>query len=190
MSVTVVIPSIPPRARLLRRALGSVAGQTRPPDAVSIAYDLAREGAAATRNRALAGARTEWVAFLDDDDQILPRHLEVLTECAADTGADVVYPWFEVVGGADPLGWFGREFDPVALARANYVPVTVLARAELVRAVGGFQPRPGQPADNPCEDWGCWLAMLAAGARFVHLPERTWRWHHHGANTAGRPDRW
>lgn len=60
VGVTAVIPSIPPRVKMLRRALASVLTQTRAPDAISVAIDHDHEGSAATRNRALAAADTEW----------------------------------------------------------------------------------------------------------------------------------
>ncbi len=44
---------------------------------------------------------TEWVAFLDDDDYFYPQHLEALANAAQDTGADMVYPWYDVDGGTD-----------------------------------------------------------------------------------------
>jgi hypothetical protein len=97
---------------------------------------------------------------------------------------DVVYPWFDVEGGEDPIGCFGVPFSAAFLRRRNYIPVTVLARTELVRAVGGFQDHPDENGD-PCEDWGLWLALLDAGATFGHLPQRTWIWHM-GAGTRGR----
>lgn len=183
-AVTAVIPSIPPRAKLLRRALASVLAQTHTAAAVSVAVDLKREGSAVTRNRALATVQTEWCAFLDDDDQLLPQHLELLLACAEQSGADLVYP-----RPAEPAPRlrFGLLFDADELRRANYIPVTVLARTELVRAAGGFRCPPGSDHD----DYGCWLAMLDLGARFVHLPVATWLWNGDpGQNTSGRPDRW
>lgn len=188
--VTAVVPTIPPRMTdgMLGRTLASIYQQTRPPDALVIAVDRRREGAAATRNRAVAGVGTEFVAFLDDDDEWLPHHLEVLLACQQETCADLVYPWFELPVGVDPLGMFGRPFDPrVILEERNYIPVTVLARTEAIRAAGGFQVI--DPA-NPCEDWGLWRAMVGQGAKIVHLPERTWVWNWHGANTSGRADKW
>lgn len=186
MSVTAVIPSIPPRARLLRRALGSVLGQIHPVDAISIAIDHRKEGSAVTRNRALAGARTEWVAFLDDDDQWKPEHVYRLLTTALDTGADVVYPWPEMVGAGDPRpDRFGVPFDADELRRGSYIPVTSLVRTELAQRVG-FHYRPGSPYD----DHAFYLGLLDLGATFVHLPERTWLWHVEGQNTSGKPERW
>lgn len=187
MTITVVVATIPPRADLLARALASVATQTLPPAEVVVECDTDRLGAAATRNRALERVATEWVAFLDDDDELYPDHLRALARCARLTGTDVVYPGYDA--DVDPTGMFGVPFDPVLLRRANYIPVTVLARTDAVRAAGGFQPHPDRNGD-PCEDWGLWLAMLDRGARFVHLPRRTWRWHNRGDSTRGRADRW
>lgn len=189
--VTAVIPAIPPRVAdgTIRRALASAMGQTRPVDAVSVSVDHARRGSAANRTRALSGVGTEWAALLDDDDEWGPEHIERLLAHAEETGADVVYPWFNVSGGFDP--WPGREgapFDEALLREFNYIPITVLVRTELLWDAGGFTAR--GPADNPCDDWGTWDRLIAAGAKFSHLPWRTWTWHWHPGNTSGRTDRW
>lgn len=188
MNITVLIPTIPPRRTQFERAVASVQAQTLPPTTVWAEIDADRTGAAATRNRLLEQVRTEWTAFLDDDDELLPDHLKLCARYATLSGVDVVYPAYEVVGGEDPVNCFGIPFDAGLLKRRNFIPVTVLARTELVLAAGGFQERTDENGD-PCEDWGLWLAMLARGAKFGHLPQRTWRWHL-GDTTRGRPDRW
>lgn len=185
--ITVVVPTIPPRAGLLARTLASIDAQTLPPAAVVVEVDHAADGAAATRNRALVKVDTEWVAFVDDDDELYPEHLRSLARFARLSGADVVYPGYDA--DSDPVGMFGVPFDPLLLRRANFVPVTVLARTDSVRAAGGFQSHPDANGD-PCEDWGLWLAMLDRGAKFAHLPRRTWRWHVSEHSTRGRSDRW
>lgn len=188
--VTAVIPSIPPRVGThLHRALDSVLQQDRPVDAISVAVDHGRRGSALTRTRALSGVGTEWSALLDDDDEWNTDHIRLLLAHAAETGADVVYPWFTVPGGFDP--WPEREgqpFNEELLRTVNYIPITVLVRTELLWDAGGFTPR--GPADNPCDDWGTWERLVAAGAKFEHLNRRTWIWHWHGGNTSGRTDKW
>lgn len=191
--VTVVIPSIPPRDKLLHRALDSVLTQRHTADAIVVEIDRDHAGAAATRNRGLAKVTTEWTAFLDDDDTLGPDHLaELMAYADGNPWADLVYPWFDVVNGFDPFPQFeGRGFDPAVLEHTNHIPVTVLARTDRIRRVGGFQPI--GPPGNPCDDWGAWKAMLADGAQFAHLPQRTWSWHWHadfGGNTSGRGDAW
>ena len=186
--ITVVVATIPPRVALLERALKSVTAQTLLPAHVLVLEDTDRGGAAATRNRALERVDTEWTAFLDDDDELLPDHLKLCARYAYLSGCDVVYPGYEVEGGDDPVNCFGIPFDASLLRKRNFIPVTVLARTEKVRAAGGFQERPDENGD-PCEDWGLWLAMLDQGAKFGHLPQKTWIWHL-GDTTRGRPDRW
>lgn len=199
-SVTVVIPTIPGREELLQRALASVENET--PFGWNTVVQVAEpgEGAAATRNRALEKVDSAWVAFLDDDDEFKPGHITKCFQHARRSGSDIVYPWFDlsvrgkIRNDLDPLlingrPAFGQLFDPKALTKNNFIPVTVLARVDLIRQVGGF-PVPGSEAwPHPdCEDWGLWLALRNAGARFSHLPERTWTWHWHSKNTSGRPD--
>ncbi len=188
MSITVLVPTIPTRFGQLVRALRSVGAQTLGPSRVHVLEDRGRLGAAAVRNTMLEQVDTEWVAFLDDDDELLPDHLKLCARYATLTGVDVVYPGYEVVGGDDPVGCFGLPFDASLLRRRNFIPVTVLARTAMVRAAGGFQPQPDEHGD-PCEDWGLWLSMVDRGAKFGHLPQKTWRWHL-GNTTRGRPDRW
>jgi hypothetical protein len=137
------------------------------------------------------------VAFLDDDDEMLPHHLEHLLAVQATTGADVVYPWHRIIGpdGVTPLpdllGAQGVEFDSVALDERNFIPVTLLVRRSLLEEVDGFPiPLSERWPHKDCEDWGCWRSLRDAGARFVHTPEVTWVWHHHGDNTSGLPTGW
>jgi glycosyltransferase involved in cell wall biosynthesis len=183
--ITVVIPTIPPRAEQVGRAIESVWAQTLQPKAVEIVLDSERRGPAATRNRALERVDTEWVAFLDDDDELYPNHLRLLARCARLTDSDVVYPGYD--SDDDQVNCFGLPFDATLLERRNFIPVTVLARTEMVLAAGGFKPHPDESGD-PCEDWGLWLSMLDIGAKFTHLPVRTWRWNTGG--TRGHTDRW
>lgn len=183
MDITVLIATIPERLEVeLPRALASVQAQTYKPTHVRVVLDEDGAGAADTRNRGLRDIRTEWVAFLDDDDVLYPNHLKLLARCATLTGADVVYPGYD--RDDDPVRMFGVPFDRGMLARTNFIPVTALCRTEKVLAAGGFQPHPDVNGD-PCEDWGLWLAMAEQGAEFLHLPQRTWRWYPGG--TKGRP---
>lgn len=207
--VTVVIPTIPPRKHLLMRALRSVEAQTRRPDKVIVRTDWRHRGAGPTRTSGLRCVETEWVTFLDDDDEWYPQHLQRLMETAEETGADLVYPWFDVVTpegpGEDPFPqFFGLPWDP---DQPHLFPVCALVRTKYAQQ-SEFPPLPapvigphGEP-ENPGwsgDDWPFWLGVFATGCKVVHLPERTWAYHHWGigsqenngrGNTSGRPDRW
>lgn len=184
--VTVVIPYHPARVKngMLKRAVASVNAQTIPHLLIT-AEDTDRQGAAATRQRGLDQVATEWTAFLDSDDEMDPTHLAQLLACAETTGADYVYPWFRVKGGTDPFPmFFGKPFDP---ASPNSTTITILVRTELAQQVG-FTRDPATQASG--EDFLFTKGCVAAGAHIVHLPRRSWTWHHHGGgNTSGLPTR-
>jgi hypothetical protein len=169
--------------------------------------------AAATKNAAARRASTPWLAFLDDDDQMMPHHLAAIRNRADDgwdycqrrtvDQPDVVYSIPEcpqLPGGRDPHGRYGVPFDPDELRRRSYIQTTSLIRADLFHEAGGFQlPDRTMPDGSPCpyDDWGLWLAMLDLGARFLHVPEVTFVWNHWGrgapgvpGNTSGDPARW
>jgi hypothetical protein len=189
-AVTACVATIPPRRRLRERLLASIAAQTHPPAAVSIAVDLTHAGAWATRQRALDAVRTPWTAFGDDDDYWKPEHLARLLWAQQRTHADVVFSWFEPVGMADPVGHFGKPFDP---QHPHETTITLLVRTDLAQAVG-FTPPPG-PQAAAGEDARFIRGCVDRGAVIAHLPERTWyfTWHPldpEGRNTHGFGDRW
>lgn len=195
--ITVVIPSIPPRVELLNRALASVENQKLRPDRVVVEVDVDRSGAAVTRQRGLERVETPWVAFLDDDDEFLPEHLEACFVFALENDADYVYPWYTVITrqgktGHDPMpAFFGKPWDN---DQPHQTTITTLVRTELAQSVG-FQDSPGLDPNGGKvivggEDYRFTLGCMFAGAKIMHLPQRTWLWHHHGKNTSGLADRW
>lgn len=192
--ITVITPTIPPRRQMLARAVESVARQSHPVHAHSIAVDVDREGAPATRQRALETVRTPLVAPLDDDDWFMPFHTRDLLAHMRDTDSDYVYAWFRVVApnGAiypeDPVfppGHFENEFDP---ANPIETTITVLVKTELAQEVGYRALDRGEA--NTGEDYNFLLGCVRAGAKVSHLVKHTWFWNHHGANTGGQPSRW
>jgi hypothetical protein len=213
--ITVVIPSIPPRRPLLHRAIFSVLDQTMPATAIAVAVDHDRLGAAHTRQRALDMVDTRWVAFLDDDDEFRPRHLEALYSAAVDYGAEYVWSRYQVAlpsrrsvrlpdesefeyrDGPAPLGrGTFEQWNPEQPAQTT---ITTLVSTELAREVGGFLPLGGAGAidgtvdgQRAGEDWDFTLrcAAVLGPDRMRHVPEVTWFWHHHARNTSGLPHRW
>lgn len=194
-SITVVTPTIAPRKFLVERARFSVTSQTYAGDVIhEVVEDVNREGAPITRQRGLDAVETEWVAFLDDDDEFKPQHLEKLMTAALENDADYVYSWYKVVGGHDPRREvFGRPWDP---SNPVQTTITTLVRANVAKAAG-FVLRDGETEDllSPDrhyagEDWRFTKRVNDSGAKIHHLPEITWLWYHHGGNTSGLPKMW
>jgi glycosyltransferase involved in cell wall biosynthesis len=171
-SVAVLTPSLPERRSLLEQCRASVAAQTF---AVThlVGVDEAREGPSVIRNRLAAASNTDWLLPLDDDDLIDPDCVETLLAHA--DGADVVYPWCRVEGST----WSpNRLFRAKTLAKHNYIPVTALVSRDLWETVGGWRVAPHS------EDWLFWRDCVAAGARFVCVPEILWTYRIQAAGTS------
>lgn len=185
-TVGFAIPSIPPRSKLLNRAMSSVGKQTYPVAEVAVALDICKAGAGDTRNRAKAMLRTEWTCFLDDDDEVKPNHVESLLNHQRETDVDLVFSWYDVIGNTDPLAEL--EHIPWNDATPHSFGITVLVRTDLAQSID-FVTKAQHPTCSG-EDWLWFNALLANGAHFSHLYERTWKWHINGQNTSGLATRW
>lgn len=188
--VTVVITSIPARQELVQsRAIPSVLNQTKSVDAIAISIDNIKSGAWTNRNRGVDMVNTAWTAFLDDDDELLPHHIEFLVNFANDNSADVVWGWFEVVGGTDPFPQHrGRQWD---VNEPHIFPITALIRTDLIKSSNAqFCPDPQSTGNWGTQDFPFWKGLWDAGAKFLGSDVITWLWHHHTNNTSGLPTRW
>lgn len=191
--VTCVIPTHR-RPRLVVEALESALGQTLAPLEVYVVDD---EGSAATReavdavarrsaipvhycthtdgrgpstsrNFGARAARTEWVAFLDDDDRWQPDYLRA---ALAHEEADLILVgrWdFDGEGVRRPGKVPEPSFDERAWLRRNLggTGSSTLIRRRLLLAVGGYDPKllSGQDRDLI-------LRAMRAGARYAAVQE-------------------
>lgn len=121
-------------------------------------------GVAAARNGALAIARYEWVAFLDDDDRWAPGWLRAAVAVGEREGADLVYGAHWLIDDDGRVVGAQPACDPAAvragLQRQNVIggPSMVVLRTEAVRRAGGFDGRLSALAD-----WDLWVRVVASG---------------------------
>ena len=189
-TVSVCIPSIPTRSDLLKsRALSSVLTQTHPVSEICISLDLKKDGAWENRNNATKMANSEWIAFLDDDDEFQPHHVETLLNAAHEQQADVVWGWFDVIGGSDPFPMHrGRQWN---INDPHIFPITCIVRRSLVLdSKAMFMPEESNIGAWGIQDFPFWKSVYDAGGKFLAIPDTTWNWYHHHANTSGLPNRW
>jgi len=126
-------------------------------------------GVSAARNRGIAAAFGDYLAFLDADDVWFPDKLKKQMEVMAVTNADLVYVGQQVRSKITGEVFLVEPppFDFDRLRRGNFIiPSTVLVRTTLARSLGGFDR-----AFNGIEDWDFAIRAYRAGARFVAIPE-------------------
>ena len=186
MLVSVVIPTRN-RRDLAARALTSVLGQTdvdlealvvddgSTDGTATLAEDLRDErvrhlrnetatGVALARNRGIAEASGDWVAFLDDDDLWAPEKLR--SQLAACRAADADFAYTGLVVTDTDLDWRKPVAPPAPTSLAHSLlgvnvigpPSCVMASSSLLERVGGFDPDYSILAD-----WDLWLRLAAAG---------------------------
>lgn len=185
--ITVCIAAHPARFKsgLLKRALDSVLAQTLQANRILILNDTAREGVGVIRQRLLDQVLTEWVAWIDSDDEWTdPGHLEKLYRVATETDSVYVFSWFHAV--QDPLGHFGLPFNPCT---PHHTTMGILERTDIAKEVGFPPSEKGTRFSN--EDWAhiTGFAKLACerGLKMTHLAERTWTYHMGHGNSSGLP---
>jgi GT2 family glycosyltransferase len=140
-------------------------------------FELAeRSGPAAARNRGWREARSDIVAFTDDDtvpDAAWLEHALAALGPGADAG------WGRLVM---PIGQLPTDYerDAAALARASFVTANCFCRREALERLGGFDERFERAWR---EDSDLYFRLIRAGARIVHVesavvehPIRPARW--------------
>jgi hypothetical protein len=184
--VSVVVPTLN-RPGLLRRALRSICAQEGVPLEIIVVDDgssdekavttavedsrvrVARHsqsmGVSAARNRGIADARGEWIAFCDDDDLWAPGKLAAQLAEGDLAGAGWVYTGdvnvddrLRVLSGAPP-----PAPDAVMATLPRWNPLSsggsnVLVRADVLARSGGFDPELRRT-----EDWDLWLRLARIG---------------------------
>lgn len=182
--ITVLVAAHPERLEngLAVEAFASIARQTLQPDTIIVVNDLERAGAGRTRQKLLQMVETEWLAWCDSDDLLLPTHLEKLWNHAQETGAVFVNSWFYAPN--DPLGHYGKPLDPCNM---HHTTITFLARTDLSQEVGFPESQEDWPVSN--EDlafiFGFGALCCERGLKMEHLPARTWQWRQEGQNVSG-----
>jgi glycosyltransferase involved in cell wall biosynthesis len=148
-------------------------------------------GVSRSRNHGASLTTAEWLCFLDQDDILLPQHLEQLAEqIRANPAADLHYtprlllsegPGGWITSPADPLP-SAKELPKELLLRCVFPPSGVCIRKSTFDAAGGFLSK-----YDLAEDWELWLRMMMQGHVFHGGPQATLCYRVHGESNSHRP---
>lgn len=226
LDVTVVTPAYN-RASLITRALESVRAQHRPPARIVVVDDASSDGTpdvvrrwanetgfpvtvdvleqnggpAKARNRGIELADTEYIAFLDSDDEHLPDTLARLVaplDCLPDAVLSFADATIVTPNGLEPHGLFRPHIDLDAATEALTLPglevsalrdaTSTLLKASIIPTSGTCFRRQAalaaglMPDDfRSGEDWLFWLRLSGQG-RFVFQLDDLVRHHRHDDN--------
>ena len=122
-------------------------------------------GVSRARNRGIAAAHGELLAFLDSDNTWRPDFLDLAVRAMRRDRLDVAYAALELRGGDGRREYRAFDGGPEHLLLGNHIDLNVLlARTELVRAVGGFAEDLRRAVDYDL------VLRLAARSRPGYLP--------------------
>jgi len=123
------------------------------------------------RNIGIMLARSNYLAFLDDDNVYLPNHLELMYEAIKDDKYDMVYG-DRVYKSNNPketkfMGRMSFDFNMKKLNKGNYIDISdVMISMQMMNKIGFFDINWNRKAD--------WLFVYKVGkngARVKHIPE-------------------
>jgi glycosyltransferase involved in cell wall biosynthesis len=142
-------------------------------DRLTVVRNPVQRGVTVVRNQGLAQATEPWVAFLDDDDVWAPTKLAEQVAAATRARCGWCCTGDVALDHLLRVTHENRPPDPATMPRSilahNVVPggaSGVLARTDLVRSVGGFDP-----ALRILADWDLWIRLgLASRSCSVDRP--------------------
>ncbi len=206
---SVVVPAYRPPAWALERCVASILSQSLPALQLVLCDDGSKDsalerqlssfakldrrvevvicetngGISAATNACLARASGDFVAFVDNDDELHPRALETMAAAiSGNVGADLLYSDEDKLSEAgvrhEPN--FKPDWSPDLLLSTSYLGHLLVVRRSLVAEIGGLR------SDfDGSQDYDLMLRASEQASSIVHVPEILYHWRVLGGSAAG-----
>ena len=147
--------------------------------------EIDNAGIAENTNAALAMARGEYIALLDNDDTLSSDALYRMVEMINRENADCLY------SDEDKMDSEGKkhfcphvkpDFNPQLLRSNNYICHLFVVRTELAREVGGFSK-----AYDGAQDYDFILKCTEKAEKISHVNRVLYHWRTHESSTSANP---
>lgn len=147
-------------------------------DARIALLDQANTGVAVARNNGVAASDTEFIVFLDADDELRPDYLISMDAfIRANPNYDFYHPNLTVVTPEGRLAPFSDESDPTSQGFEHLLKGCVIAFGGAVVRADFYRRLEGLRSGIRCEDYDFWLRATAQGGRALYNPEALYVYH-------------
>lgn len=119
------------------------------------------KGCGDSRNTGISLCTGEWIASLDDDDELIRQNVEKLKEFARKTDADIIHFPIEFFGEAS--GIYGVNPNVADTYNSNQIPSNSWYRKSVWEKLKGYQVK-------SAEDWDFWCRAYKHQMKFVYFP--------------------
>lgn len=143
-------------------------------------------GIAQNTNKALSIAKGDYIGLLDHDDMLATDALFEATKTVNDENADVIYTDEDKITMSGEKHFqpnFKPEFNLDMLRSNNYICHFFIAKASLMKEIGGFRGE-----YNGAQDYDMIFRCTERADNIVRIPKVLYHWRMHEQSTAENPE--
>jgi GT2 family glycosyltransferase len=151
---------------------------------ILIQYQEMNTGISGASNEAAKMAAGEYIALMDNDDELHPNALYTLAKNINNSKADILYTDEDKVdvNGLHRFPFYKPDWSPDLLQAQMYIGHLFCFKRSLFEEVGGFDP-----AFNGAQDYDLAFRLTERSSNIVHIPKVMYSWREIPTSTAADP---